>query len=442
VSRAVVWFRRDLRLGDNLALQDALAGSDRIVPLFVWDARLLGRDVAAPKRVERLSGALVALDRELRQRGARLVVRRGDPAEIVPRVAAEGGATCVHATRDHTPFARRRDAAVAERIDLRLSDGLLIHDPEELGETRVFTPFHRRWAELPVADPLPAPARIPTVPDVAGEPLPAIQPAGEAEAVRRLRRFAAEDARAYARQRDRLDLDATSRLSADLHLGTISARAVYHAVPDAAFRRQLAWRDWASHLLWFSPWARADAWQPRFRGAAWPDDPAAADRWREGTTGFPAVDAAMRQLAAEGWIPNRARLITASFLAKDLLVDWRIGEAHFLRQLVDGDVANNSLGWQWSAGVGTDAAPYFRVLNPVLQGQRFDPRGDWVRRWIPELRDIAGPDVHEPWKAPVAKRGGYPPPMVDHLAARRRAIEWFSRYAADSGMEEVPEREP
>jgi deoxyribodipyrimidine photo-lyase len=442
MSRAVVWFRRDLRLGDNPAVDAALEASDELVPLFVWDPRLLDASVASSRRRAQLEAALVALDAELRERGARLVIRRGDPREVVPQVAHEAGAASVHAAQDFTPYARSRDAAVGRTVDLRLADGQLLHAPEELGEARVFTPFHRRWADLPVPEPLPATRRLRPVAGIAGEALPDAEPAGEAAALRSLERFARDLARDYARDRDRLDLDGTSRLSAALHLGTISVRTVFRRIADPAFRRQLAWRDWASHLLWFAPDTRSEPWQPRFRGRAWLDDPAAAERWREGTTGFPGVDAAMRQLATEGWINNRARLIVASFLAKDLLLDWRIGEAHFLRELVDGDVANNWLGWQWTAGIGTDAAPYFRVLNPVLQAKRFDPQGNWVRRWLPELRDLPDAQVHEPWKAPAAKRRGYPERMVDHLVARQRAIEWFARYAPLTEGPAVPEREP
>ena len=218
-----------------------------------------------------------------------------------------------------------------------------------------------------------------------------------------------------------------SRLSADLHFGAISARRLAEIVPVDAFRRQLAWRDWAHHLLWWHPDSAALAWQPKVRNIEWRTDPAGLAAWQRGETGFPTVDAAMRQLAAEGWIANRARLISASFLTKELFIDWRVGAAYYLRTLIDGDVANNACNWQWIAGVGTDPTPWFRILDPTRQGERFDPTGAWVRRWLPELAGVPDAFVHRPWAAPDGLPAGYPARIVDRAAARERA---FTRFRA------------
>ncbi len=431
----VVWFRRDLRLGDHPALADAVASGRPIVPLFVREAALLAPRTVAPRRLLRLEAALAALHRDLRAIGGRLIVRDGPAREIVPAVVREAGATAVHASRDHTPFAVARDDAVGDAVDLRLFPGMLAAEPEVTGEVRVFTPFHRRWLATQLREPVAAPTAIRVLDGIRSAEPPYVAPTGdggdgvtpdgEPEARARLTAFVAERASSYGTERDRLDLDGTSRLGADLHLGTLSPAQVLARVADEAFRRQLAWRDWASHILRFRPETRSAAWREEFRDLAWLDDEAGFAAWRDGQTGYPTVDAAMRQLAAEGWIHNRARMIAASFLAKDLLIDWRHGEAHFLRELVDGDVANNSLGWQWTAGVGTDAAPFFRVLNPVRQGERFDPQGAWVRRWVPEVARLPEQYVHRPWEAPGGPPPGYPPPIVDHATARQRALAWF-----------------
>jgi deoxyribodipyrimidine photo-lyase len=420
----VVWFRRDLRLGDHPALKAAIDTGKPIIPLFVWDPRLLDPNRTGSRRVNRLEQAVAALDRDLHAVGGRLVIRRGPPVDVVPGIAREAGAAVVHASRDYTPYAVSRDERVGAALDLRLHPGTLVVEPEAIGDRRIFTPFHRRWLAETFPEPLAAPQRVDVPAGLTGEPVPSVSPDGEREARARLARFAGM-AGAYAATRDRIDLDGTSRLGADLHLGTLSPNQVLAEVGDDAFRRQLAWRDWASHVLWFRPAARREAWREDGRGLDWLRDELGFDAWRDGRTGYPVVDAAMRQLRAEGWMHGRARMIVASFLTKDLLIDWRLGEAEFLRELVDGDVANNSLGWQWTAGVGTDAAPFFRVFNPVRQGERFDPAGTWVRRWVPEIADLPDRFVHHPWDHPGGAPRGYPPPIVDHARARARALAWF-----------------
>ncbi len=428
---AVVWFRRDLRLGDHRALLEALAGHAEIVPLFVRDPALLHGPAASRPKLARLDAALTALDRDLRARGGRLIVREGDPRIVVPAVVREAGADVVHAHRDVTPAASRRDDAVGREVDLRLHAGQLAADPDEVGDRRVFTAFHRAWEQArDHGSPLPAPDRIRVPAPFRGDPLPSAPPHGEPEAVARLRSVAAVQ---EERSGDRLDGAGGAHLSADLHLGTLSVRQVLSAVPVASFHRRLAWRDWSFHVLAFHPEAQVLGWDRTRRAIPWRDDATHLAAWTDGRTGYPTVDAAMRQLAAEGWISNRARLVAASFLVKHLRLDWRLGERVFLERLVDGDVAVNNLNWQWAAGVGTDRAPYVRILNPSLQGERFDPDGAWVRRWVPEVAGVEGRFVHRPWESPAGVPRDYVPPIVDHAEARQAALAMFRAADASAG---------
>lgn len=443
---AIVWFRRDLRLADHPALTEAIAGARVVVPLFVLDERLLAE--AAPAREWFLRGSVAELDRALRELGSGLLVRSGHAADVVPEVAREVNADVVLASGDVTPYAQARDAAVSSALehdgrDLALREGLLLADPERVRTGAgtpytVFTPFWRKLRVEPRRALLSAPTTVPTAPDLRGAsptldagpaPAPGLPEPGEAAARERLERWVAGGLADYADGRERLDGSGSSHLGADLHFGTLSPLQVETAAEEAgaeaeAFTRQLAWRELYHHHLHHqareprpdSPLAQA------FRSES--DDPDGVTAWREGRTGIPTVDAAMRQLTATGWMSNRARLITASFLTRHLLMDWRVGERHFLAHLVDGDVANNRGGWEWSAGVGLDAQPWFRILNPVRQGQRFDPDGTWVRSWIPELEAVPDRFVHAPWEAPEPVVG-YPAPIVDLAAGRARALAVF-----------------
>ncbi len=459
---ALLWYRRDLRVHDHPALQAAVAEADAVVPVFVLDPRLLVGHRASSNRTWFLLGSLRELAADLAALGAPLVVRSGRPEAVIPALAASFGAGVVFATRDVSPFARARDAAVAASLtaggsSLQLLRGLLVAEPEDVVADRgrpltVFGVFARRWASIPRRDIIPVPRRIPTLQSViqVREPLPevpapsadqALLPApGEAAARRRLAAWVRSPSLiAYAAGRDRLDADATSRLSADLKFGTLSPLEVLLAAgtPDEggrAFASELCWRDFYAHVLWHFPHVVRAAFQHALDNVAWRDDPGGLAAWQDGRTGYPVVDAAMRQLAASGWIHNRARMIAASFLTKDLLVDWRRGEEHFMRHLVDGDVAANNGGWQWTAGTGTDAAPYFRVFNPVVQGRRFDPDGRFVRRWVPELAGVPVSYIHAPWTMPpqVQSMAGcvigrdYPEPIVDHAVARGRALAAYA----------------
>jgi deoxyribodipyrimidine photo-lyase len=466
----IVWFRRDLRIHDHPALLDSVRSGAPVVALFVIDPRLLTGRFESPNRSWFLARSLDALSRQLAACGNPLVIRRGDPAMIVPAVAREVGAEAVAVSRDYTPFGRARDRAVAGALDaagiaFRQRRGVLIHEPEDVltgqrGAFRVFSPFHRAWERLPMRDVLPAPETIASWDDLhsdvhALDELRAVQPTADSEHLLEAGAPAARERLArwieagpehgpaiYASTRDRLaDPHGTSRLSQDLRFGLLSpvevAEAVrtHHGDTDGPrrFLSELAWRDFYAHGLWHEPRIAREPFMARYASLRWPGTDADAEGWREGRTGYPIVDAAMRQLAATGFMPNRARMIVASFLVKDLLVDWRVGEAHFMRHLVDGDPASNLGGWQWAASVGTDAQPYFRVFNPVTQGERFDPDGEYVRHWVRELGRVPDARVHAPWTMTEAEQQtagcrigvDYPAPIVDHAEARLRALDLF-----------------
>ncbi len=459
--RTIVWFRgKDLRLADHAPLRDALAGEE-VIPLFVLDPYFFApeRARALPHRMQFLLDSLEALEGSLRDRGSRLVVVAGRSVEVVPRLARAWRADRVVAQRWVEPFARERDRRVNEALGgrLELFEGETLLPPGTLrtgagAPYSVFTPFARRLREeLVVGRPRQAPRALPPVPrsvkstskiptceELGLERNAAVIRGGEAAANARLSWFLKHAAADYAKGRDRLDLPGTSRLSADLKFGTLSVARVWSAVEDAigaseaarVFLNELVWREFAHSTLWDRPDVLEGPYRAAFRGFPWQEDEAAWDAWRTGRTGYPVVDASIRQLHGEGFVHNRARMISASFLTKHLLVDYRRGEQHYLAHLVDGDYANNNMGWQWSAGCGCDAQPYFRVFNPVTQGARFDPRGDYVRRWVPELARLPERYVHRPWEAPdgVLRDAGvrlgedYPSPVVDHRLARERFL--------------------
>ena len=441
---AVVLFTSNLRLHDNPPLHAALGAADEVVPLFVLDEDIADSGFGVPNRRAFLADCLRDLDAGLRDRGGRLVIRSGRPAEEVCRVAAEVSAHDVYTAAGVTAYAhlreeRLRTALEAQGRRLHVHEGVVTAvapgavTPTGSGSDHfaVFTPYFRRWSGEPVRETFPAPRAV-RVPDGPGsEAVPSrtavpgvaegLAPGGETEARKRFTAWLRHGITEYEDRHDDLAGDATSRFSPHLHFGTLSPVEVIHRARAAggpgadAFVRQVCWRDFHHQVLAARPAAahadyraRQDRWRTE-RSAA--DD---IDAWKEGLTGYPVVDAAMRQLRHEGWMHNRGRLLTASFLAKTLYVDWRIGARHFLDLLVDGDVANNQLNWQWVAGTGTDSRPN-RVLNPVLQGKRYDPEGAYVRRWVPELSGIEGGAVHEPWKLEGLDRAryDYPEPVVE-----------------------------
>ncbi|MEV6567829.1 cryptochrome/photolyase family protein [Streptomyces kronopolitis] len=441
---AVCLFSSDLRLHDQPVLRAALRSATRVVPLFVVDSGVAEAGFAVPNRAAFLAGALADLDAGLRERGGRLVIRTGDVVTETCRVAAETGAGQVHLAAGVSGYALRRERRL--RTELAAAGRtLVVHDavitalppgavlPSGAGRDHfaVFTPYFRRWQAEGVRPVLSAPRSVPVPEGVRAGKLPSAQdlcPGGKAspalpEGGERAgrRRFAAWQRSGLADYQDRQDDlsgDATSRLSPYLHFGCLSAAELVHkasARPDAgaaAFVRQLAWRDFHHQVLAARPGAAHTDYRPR--DDRWRHDEDELRAWKEGRTGYPVVDAGMRQLLHEGWLHNRARMLVASFLTKTLYADWRVGARHFLDLLVDGDVANNQLNWQWMAGTGTDTRPN-RVLNPLVQARRFDPRGDYVRRWVPELAGLPGAAVHRPWKLAGAERAAYdyPDPVVD-----------------------------
>ncbi|MGY1747131.1 cryptochrome/photolyase family protein [Blastococcus sp. SYSU D00695] len=448
---SVLWFRRDLRLGDHPALLAALAAAGEgggVLPLFVVDRRLWGPS-GAPRR-EYLRRCLADLREST---GGALVVRSGDPAEVVPAVAREVGAATVHVSADTGPYGRRRDVAV-ERA---LGDVALVRtgSPYAVGPGlvtkrdgtpfQVFSPFARAWREhgwpAPAARPDdvawcrgPASEDLPPAQDLGGTHLP---PAGEAAAHEAWDRFRELRLSGYAEGRNLPAGDGTSRLSPHLKYGTIHPRTLLADLAaeeqTEAVRRytdELAWREFYADVLWHRPETAREYLRPELQALGYDSGPHAEElvrAWEAGRTGFPIVDAGMRQLLGEAYVHNRVRMIVASFLVKDLHQEWTRGARYFMRHLVDGDLASNNHGWQWVAGTGTDASPYYRVFNPVTQGKKFDPDGEYVKRWVPELRDLDARHVHEPWTAPGGVPAGYPQPVVDHAHERRVALERFER---------------
>jgi deoxyribodipyrimidine photo-lyase len=496
----ILWLRRDLRLGDNPALQSAAriaedAGGS-LLPVYVWEPR--ERRAWAPGGAARwwLRHSLASLDGDLRRLGSRLLVERGDPVAAVVALAERAGAEAVVWARGLEPDEAADDDALEAALSARdigavvtpqanlLADPLSVRTRDGRPYT-VFTPFWRaRLAAGAPEEPLPAPRTLPPAPtDPRGLALSdleaeALRPwaaefgdvwrPGEAGAQARLEAFLEGALAGYASGRDAPGAEGTSRLSPHLRWGEVTARQVWHAVSgtlaeagleveaalgpanwDAeqapglrrsagAFLRQLGWREFGHHLLAAFPQTTAQPLHDRFAAFPWREDPAALEAWRRGRTGYPIVDAGMRELWATGWLHNRARLLAGSFLVKDLLLPWQSGAAWFWDTLVDADLADNTLGWQWVAGCGADAAPYFRIFNPVTQGRRYDPDGAYVRRWAPELGGLDARDIHAPWTAPegalaaagVSLGATYPEPLVDHGEARSRALAAYEAVRA------------
>jgi deoxyribodipyrimidine photo-lyase len=429
MSTAIVLFTRDLRVHDHPALQAALGSADRVVPLFVLDERIAALDFNRPNRAAFLADSLGDLDRALRHRGGRLVVRTGAVAAEVARLADQVDATAVHLSADYSGYAVAREATLRGALghrEVRTHHALVVVAPGEVatgsGEAfSVFTPYYRKWADRRLRAPLPAPDKL-TLPDdveagdlpdqnaiCAGDTSPDLMAGGETEARRRAKDWYDGGVADYDDDHDALARDNTSRLSPYLHFGCISplelaARADRRRAGVEPFLRQLCWRDFYHQVLADRPEVAHEDWRPK--QDRWNDDDDAYQAWKDGRTGYPLVDAGMRQLTKEGWMHNRARLVTASFLTKHLYIDWRRGARHFFDLLLDGDVANNCLNWQWVAGTGTDSRPN-RMFNPTLQQERYDPDLTYVKRYVEDF----GTDA-------------YPVPIVDHkeaVAAFRQA---------------------
>ncbi len=434
-----MWFRRDLRLADNPALRAAIeAGPDGVVPLYVLDPEL-DDDVGGP-RLAYLSSSLA----DLSERVGGMQIARGGAVEEVVRAADDVGATTVHITADHTPEGSARDDAVgsalaAHDIDLVRTGSAYAVSPGRVRKNdgsgyAVFTPYHRAWSEHGWPD---AAAGVRDVPWMSGGgDLPAPTPpagvrlpaAGEAAARARWRRFVDEDLADYADLRDLPGPDRTSRMSVHLRWGEVHPRTLLadlgRSAGAEAYRRELAFREFYADVLSRRPDSAWGYYDRAFEAMPYDQPGDDLDAWKAGRTGFPIVDAGMRQLLGEGWMHNRVRMIVASFLVKDLHLEWQHGARHFADHLLDFDLASNQHGWQWVAGCGTDAAPYFRVFNPTTQGKKFDPDGAYVRRWVPELADVPAKHVHEPWLASPPP-AGYPARLVDHAEERAEALRRY-----------------
>lgn len=466
---AVCWLRRNLRLDDNAALDAALRAGGEVVPVFVLDDYYLREDFSKP-RLAFLAASLRDLEGALAARGSRLVVRKGPAGPALKALAAETGAREVFTHADPEPHAA--ELLSAARQDLE-SAGAMLHLARDLylvepGSVRtvegrpytIFTPFSRRWLEADRPLPVREPAAVPTPgsvlsPDFGSIPLdrprgllsagpPGLLPGGTAAGLRRWEEFRADALGHYAQRRDPPALEGTSRLSPHLRFGTVGVRRIVaeareswlEAAPAGrrsieTFMKEIAWREFYAAILAVFPRVATSSFRPEFDHFEWEtgrEKERLLGAWSEGRTGYPIVDAGMRQLRHEGWMHNRVRMIVASFLTKDLLVDWREGERLFRALLADGDLASNNGGWQWAAGSGTDAQPFFRIFNPVSQGERFDPEGAYVRRWVEELTDWKAPvprALHAPWLASSPPKG-YPPALVDHARARQRALDAFA----------------
>ncbi|MEM8599176.1 MAG: deoxyribodipyrimidine photo-lyase [Bacteroidota bacterium] len=476
----LVWFRSDLRLADNPALSYAVESSDTVIPVFIWDTNAerdaSQRDAVGSAHLVWLYRALPALDDALRRQNSRLILRRGDTLDMLNHLVEELGAEAVVWNQRHVPALRERDRQMAEALR---GDGVtvttfanrLLHDPELVqtgsgGPYRVFTPFWRKFQkEVSVDPPRPAPRLGPskapdTWPDsddVTSWGFTASEQDGtdwatdirrhwtptEQAAHDRLDAFLGRHASGYDVERNRPDRDGTSMLSPYLHFGHITPRQVWDRVSawrdqdasrkDAAqvFLSEIAWREFSYHVLHHYPDTPSEPLKEKYAAFPWLEDADALERWQHGKTGYPIVDAGMRQLWATGWMHNRVRMIVASFLTKDLLIPWQDGAAWFWDTLVDADLASNTMGWQWAAGCGADAQPFFRIFNPVSQGTRYDPDGTYVKQWVPELKHMPKKYIHAPWEAPravlrqaqVELGTDYPHPMVDHAKARLRALE-------------------
>ena len=473
-SGSLLWFRQDLRLADNPALLAAVDRGEPVIPVFIWSPEEDGHWPPGAATRWWLHQSLAQLDASLRERGSRLIIRRGPALEAIRELMDQSGATAVYWNRQYEPATIRRDRRVKsvlhqDGLIAESSNGGLLFEPwivqNQKGQPfQIYSAYWKACSAQPEpAPPRDAPAHIAPprhwpstlkLTDLGLEPtidwaegLSASWSPGEAGAIEQLNRFLEEELAGYSPGRDYPERGGTSRLSPHLHFGEISVRRIWFAVrghrPGGETRQsaesirvyssELGWREFAHHLLFHFPRTPEQPLRTEFVDFPWKPDRKALRAWQRGRTGYPIVDAGMRQLWQTGWMHNRVRMVVASFLVKDLLIPWQEGAAWFWETLVDADLANNTLGWQWTAGCGADAAPYFRIFNPVNQGEKFDPNGDYVRQWVPELKQLSNPWIHKPWEAPprvladaqIELGRTYPRPIVNHKEARARALETF-----------------
>jgi deoxyribodipyrimidine photo-lyase len=462
VKTVIHWFRRDLRVSDNVALSEAAKRAENVVPVFIFeDAFRTGPDVGAG-RLEFLLQSVESLRRNLQELGHSLVVRRGKSVQILPALCREAGAQAVFANKRYEPYVQRRDSQIAGVLleagfGFELFKDAVVWEESEILTQQdkpytVFTPYSKTWKAKPT--PLPRPRlgprkfkvqslksdALPESPDELGHSLKqSIPPGGERAALELLRKFMAGPVYEYSGNRNFPAIDGTSNLSPHLRAGSIGIRTIMAELKKArtkattsqvsgcdVFLNELIWREFYLQVLHNFPHVTKGAFRPEYDRLNWSENREHFAAWCEGRTGYPIVDAAMRCLNATGLMHNRLRMIVAMFLTKDLLIHWQWGERYFMQQLVDGDMAANNGGWQWSAGTGTDAAPYFRIFNPVSQGEKFDPKGEFVRRWVPELASFPDESIHQPWEnSLLLAQSKYPPRVVIHEEQRDKCLAMF-----------------
>jgi len=449
-KRSIVWFRRDRRISDNPALLAAIESADEIVPVFILDSTFVG--TAGSKRLAYLGQSLRALDESLNNS---LHVMIGDQVEVLRELMARYGATSVHISEEFEPQGAARDLRVEEAgIPLTrtgspyaVAPGRVVK-PSDGTPYKVYTPFYRAWCLHGWRKPAPTPKTINTVkpkdtdrnfPDW---PMPdgvAIKAAGEKAALERWKYFQKNRLDNYDESRNLAGIDGTSKLSAHLTWGEIHPRTLLLPLGDSkahdTFRKEIAWREFYADVLSHNPGTDKDYYAPRFAHMRYDKPGVHLEAWKSGITGYPFVDAAMRQLVYEGWMHNRTRMVVASFLVKDLHLEWQLGADFFMEHLVDFDVASNAHGWQWTAGTGTDASPYYRVFNPIEQGKRFDTDGDYIRKYVPELAHLSAAEIHEPWLYLDGYSKGYPERIVDHAVERLESLERLKEIKLDKPLD-------
>ncbi len=464
---AIHWFRRDLRLTDNTALNAAISAHDQIVPVYVLSQWKKHHQWTGAPRQQFLVENLASLSTSLRKAGSHLVIRQGEALAELKALVKETGASAIYANRDPDPFGRAVEAdleKLAEQLGIRLHlyKDVALHEQNEVltgsnSPFRVFTPYCKAWSKLDKPLPGRTVTRLLTPPNIRSLPLPTLQTwelkpdgtelpaAGETAAQSRLERFLEKAVYHYVERRDIPSIDGTSRISQDLRFGLLSIRKVYARLLDCAkglkepqarslqiYINELCWREFYFQVLWNKPEVLELEYSEAYRGMPWKKDPESLERWQKAQTGFPIVDAGMRQLRQTGFMHNRVRMIVAMFLTKDLHLDWREGERWFMQRLLDGEIASNNGGWQWSSGTGTDAAPYFRIQNPWTQGLRFDAAGEYIKRWVPELASVPGPRLHQPPSPGLRLVSSYPLPMVEHAEERNISLATYKLHLASS----------
>jgi len=462
------WFRRDLRLTDNTALREAHSTGKPVVTAFCFDDSILDSDYVGAPKVAFLLKAVDELQTAVWKAGGRLVILRGNPLKAIPQLVEETQAEALFFNHDYTPYAKKRDEALTEQLEIPVHgfhDALMMPPGEVMTNAgdpySVYTPFKNKWrnkftdADAEVLSKVES--HLYRVQDVTSIDLPTLDALGydklhptpdasEDYAQQCLQTFVDSPIYDYAEERNQLTIDPfqnyperpTAELSPYFRLGLLSPRQAYTAAQQAkdstrsndkqagvdTWVDELIWREFYMHVMAHYPHVYSGNYNTQYDDLNWEDNAEGLQRWKDGETGYPIVDAAMRQLKAVGWLPNRARMFVASFLCKDQLIHWQAGEEHFMQYLVDGDPAANNGGWQWAAGTGTDAQPYFRIFNPISQSTKHDPNGEYIRHWVPELADIQGDEVHEPWKMDKPPKD-YPEPIVDHKEARERTLAAF-----------------